>query len=117
MVGCFTTESRLIVRFVETNQENLKKLSDEMTKYEVLKTMNQKSKNLPKIRSLKNPYYEEVLTSEDKTFEAIYYYTQIMHYDGEVTNNELTPIVFEDGKYAGRGWEFFYFIVEKYKIQ
>ncbi len=117
LTGCVTTEGHLIAEFVGTNHENLKQLSDNMTKYEVLKIMNQETRKFPEIRSLRNPYYEETLKAENKTFEVLYYYTRIVHFDGEVTNNELTPVVFEGGEYAGRGWEFFYYIVEKYKIQ
>ena len=54
----------------------------------------------------KNPYREETLKIADKTYEIAYYFTSIKKQDGMISNDELTPLVFENNRLIGRGWAF-----------
>ena len=56
--------------------------------------------------TLKNPYREETLKSGDKTYEVAYYFTSIKKQDGMITDDELTPLVFENSRLIGQGWTF-----------
>lgn len=52
---------------------------------------------------LDNPYKVETIKTEDKSYEVYYYLTQIMIADGKISDNELTPLVFEDSILIGKG--------------
>ena len=51
--------------------------------------------------SATNPYKTELLQGKDKVFEVLYYYTDVKRADGAITDDELTPLVFDDGKLLG----------------
>ena len=54
-----------------------------------------------------NPYRTEVLTGKDgKTYEVLYYYTDLNARDDKITDDELTPVVLQDGKLVGWGYPF-----------
>ena len=54
-----------------------------------------------------NPYRSEILTGKDgKSCQVIYYYTELKQRDDKITDDELTPLVFEDGKLIGWGYPF-----------
>lgn len=55
---------------------------------------------------LRNPYREETIKTENKIYEIAYYFTSIKKQDGMITNDELTPLVFENNRLIGQGWEF-----------
>ena len=55
---------------------------------------------------LRNPYRLETLKVQDKTFEAAFYYTQVKQADDIITDEELTPLVFQAGRLIGQGWPF-----------
>ena len=52
--------------------------------------------------SIPNPYKEE--TVKDTGFLIEYYVESIRQPDGVVSDNELMPLVFKNGKLIGRGW-------------
>ena len=56
--------------------------------------------------TLKNPYREETFKNGDKTYEIAYYFTSIKKQDGMITDDELTPLVFENNRLIGQGWTF-----------
>lgn len=56
--------------------------------------------------TLNNPYRFETLKKGDRIFEVYYYFTGIKQIDGQITNDELIPIVFENDRMIGRGWSF-----------
>ncbi|MCA9398268.1 MAG: DUF3192 domain-containing protein [Candidatus Omnitrophica bacterium] len=58
--------------------------------------------------TLKNPYREEVLAVGDKQYEVIYYLSSIQLADGLVADDELTPVVFENGQMIGKGQDFLF---------
>jgi hypothetical protein len=54
-----------------------------------------------------NPYRNETLTGKDgKSYEVLYYYTELKQRDDRITDDELTPLVFHDGKLIGWGYPF-----------
>ncbi|MFC1699919.1 DUF3192 domain-containing protein [Candidatus Omnitrophota bacterium] len=117
LAGCAT-----LSQIRATNRERLNKISIGMTKQEVLDTMGTKTTNaydsagsLSEV--INNPYKTETLRSKDKTFEVLYYYTEIKSADGAINDDELTPLVFDEGKLLGWGWSFFEDTTQKYQIK
>jgi hypothetical protein len=91
------------------NRRNLMKLSVGMTKEKAVKTMGHRSGGgtcgEPTVSS---PYKSEIIQKEGKTFEILYYYTDVRNAiyianPSTVHDDELTPLVFEDGKLIGWG--------------
>jgi len=106
------------------NRENLSRLKTGMEKSLVLEIMGQGKKTIwycdpfPwKAGHINNPYKTEFLTINDKQYNVIYYYTDIRKSDGAITDDELTPLIFEDGKLIGWGWSFLKVKIPTYEIR
>ena len=105
------------------NQQNLMKLSIGMGKDEVIKLMGEKKVQATDGFFIKykpgatNPYRRETLQGKDKVFEVLYYYTDIKKRNQTITDDELTPLVFDNGKLIGWGWSFLGSNVQKYEIR
>jgi hypothetical protein len=56
--------------------------------------------------TLNNPYRFETLKSGDRVFEVYYYFIGIKQTDGQISNDELLPLVFENDRLIGKGWSF-----------
>ena len=116
-VGCSSKVDK--VRTI--NRKNLLKLSVGMEKAQALKVMGKAraggGNGEPTINS---PYKSEILQGENKTFEVVYYYTDIKNtlYSTVVTvnNKELTPLVFDQGRLIGWGWQFLKVNMKKYGV-
>jgi len=52
--------------------------------------------------TIPNPYKSEAIKGTDYLIE--YYIESIRQPDGIVSDNELMPLIFKDGKLIGRGW-------------
>lgn len=124
LVGCTTTMSDIIT----PNRENLLKLSLGMTKEEVINIMPKGKKTVIPFAgpytgligrgiTVNNPYRSEVLQGKDKKFEVLYYVTDIKKDDDAITDDELTPFVFDNGKLIGWGWSFLQDNAQKYEIR
>ena len=122
--GCVTTMSDIIT----PNREGLLKLSVGITKEEALNIMPKgKGTVVPfagvytgligRGMTINNPYRSEILQGKDKTFEVIYYVTDIKTSESVVTDDDLTPLIFDNGKLIGWGWSFFKDNVQKYEIR
>ena len=111
LVGCATIS---VSKVASNNKNNLLKLRVGMTEQEVLNIMGAK-----KIRSniwnfytvINNPYRSEIIQApSERTFKALYYVTDARQSTAwetySVKNNDLTPLVFENGKFIGCGVEF-----------
>ena len=118
ITGCTTTDQ---VR--AKNRLNLLKLSVGITKEEVLNIMGTETIKTYDYGgpTINNPYRNEILQGKDKTFEVLYYYTDkkndIGYYGVIITDDELTPLVFDDGKLIGWGWLFVQENIQKYEIR
>jgi len=102
------------------NRQNLGKLKIGMTKQEALHIMGEKTAtdtfaNKETVTAT-NPYKSEVRQQGGKSYEIYYYYTDIKHQTAvdawgwsqpsPILEDELTPLVFYDGKLMGWGWSF-----------
>lgn len=120
--GCLSLE-----QLRTENQQNLMKLTVGMTREEVMKIMGtstvtardsfldiQYGRVTP---AATNPYRSETLQGKEKVFAVLYYYTDIKKDDRAITDDELTPMVFDDDKLIGWGWSFLNANVQKYEIR
>ena len=57
--------------------------------------------------TVNNPSRSQKITKGNNTYEVDYYLTYIRKADGVISDDELTPLVFQDNKLIGEGWEFF----------
>ena len=55
---------------------------------------------------VKNPYREEILEGDGTTYRVAYYFTHIKKSDGIVADDELTPLIFQEGVLVGKGQGF-----------
>ena len=90
----------------ERNTGSLAKLTAGLGKETVMEMMGtEPSKGV--FMWIDNPYRSETLTGKDgKSYEVLYYYTDLKHRDDRITDDELTPLVFHDGKLIGWGYPF-----------
>ena len=88
IVGCATTK-------MSKNNEGLLKLEMGMTKDKVMNIMGKPDLN----EAYQSLYGKEVI--------IYFYYTQRKWQDGNVTKDECTPVIFENGKLVGWGDEFY----------
>jgi hypothetical protein len=116
--GCTSSLDRVRT----ANRRNLLKLSVGMTKEQATAVMGHKSGGgwfgEPTVNS---PYKSEILQGEGKTFEVLYYYTDVKSViytanPATITDDELTPLVFDNGKLIGWGASFLDSNIKKYKI-
>lgn len=56
--------------------------------------------------TVSNPYRRQDLGIGSKTYEVDFYLLGIKAADGEVTDDELVPLVFHNDKLIGSGWPF-----------
>jgi hypothetical protein len=106
LAGCSNFFLEPIELLRAQNKENVQKLSTGMSKDvagEIMGTDPAKGLFL----WVDNPYRTETLTGKDgKVYEVLYYYTDLKQRDDKITDDELTPLVFEDGKLIGWGYPF-----------
>jgi hypothetical protein len=117
-IGCASILSLKTLDDVRAmNKSNLSKLNIGMDREEVLEIMGTKTIKTYRIetnalyykkdRKIPNPYKTEIRKVGDKSYEIIYYYTEVKKRDGTITDDELTPLVFDNGELIGWGWSFF----------
>jgi hypothetical protein len=106
--GCTSSLDRVRT----ANRRNLLKLSVGMTKEQAIATMGHTSGGgrfgEPTVNS---PYKSEIVQVKNKTYEVLYYYTDIKSViytanPATVTDDSLTPLVFDNGKLIGWGASF-----------
>ena len=120
--GCY---SDTLTEFRNNNRKNLTKLAIGMTKQEVMEIMGHETgektfTNLVGKRtflSATNPYRIEILQGKEKTFEVLHYYTDVKKDDNAITDDELTPMVFDNGRLIGWGSSFLEQNIQKYEIR
>jgi len=128
-VGVGVASSRKsISQTTAVNRANLLKLSLGITKDEAISIMGTKPMNafytelsgkrkITRGVIVNNPYRSETLKGKNKTLEVVYYATDVKDDDGAITDDELTPLVFDEGKLIGWGWSFLQNNVKKYEIR
>lgn len=92
------------------NCNNLEKLKNNMSKEKVLEIMGEKKIDCVvgiEEKSIDNPYKRELKTRGNRQFEVLYYYTHVKERDRKITEDELTPVVLENDRLIGWGWDFF----------
>ena len=57
---------------------------------------------------VQSPYHAEILTDAKVIYEVMYYFTHINKADGVISDEELTPLVFEKNKLIGKGQDFLF---------
>jgi len=118
--GCQTMSTATAV-----NRENLLKLTIGISREEVLEIMGTEDfiatywpgGGLVLEVTISNPYRSEILQGKEKTFEIVHYVTDVKRDDGAITDDELTPLVFDDGKLIGWGSDFLEVNIKKYEIR
>jgi hypothetical protein len=91
------------------NQKGLNSVQEGMTQDQVHDIMGQQlaigyyaQTSDYKPLTIPNPYKAETIKGTAYVIE--YYVDSIRQPDGVISDNELTPLVFKDGKLVGRGW-------------
>jgi hypothetical protein len=71
--------------------------------------------------TVSNPYKSEILEGKDETFEVLSYYIDIkqtkLGYEATIQDDELIPLVFDNGKLIGWGKSFLNDNINKYEIK
>jgi len=128
-VGVGVASSRKsISQTTAVNRTNLLKLSLGISKDEAISIMGTKpiganytelsgKRKITRGITITNPYRSEILQGKDKTLEVIYYVTDDKNNDGAISDDELTPLVFDNGKLIGWGWSFLENNVRKYELR
>jgi len=109
--GCYTAGGTCDLARTQ-NRKRISGLSPGMRKEQVLEIMGEqtitcrmikKSLFSPEvIKSFENPVKSETLQAENRTLEVVYYYTEERG-DRKLMDEELTPLVFEEGVLIGWG--------------
>jgi hypothetical protein len=53
---------------------------------------------------VKQPHRKETLRTDKRIYRVLYYFSQIRSADDVITDDELTPYIFEFDRYIGKGW-------------
>ena len=120
LVGCATLSESTAI-----NRTNLLKLSVGMTKAEAISNMGTEAATAyfqdiggyHHAIAITNPYRSETLQGKDKIFEVVYYVTDDKANNGAIVDDDLTPLVFENGKLIGWGYRFLQDNAQKYEIR
>ncbi len=113
LAGCSTLMVDPLEQLREHNKQNLAKLAPGMTRMEVESVMGHAHAGggLPevvfgRVQYLRatNPMREETVRGADgRDYLVLFYYTEVKQLDDRITDDELTPVVFRDGKVVGVG--------------
>lgn len=123
--GCSTLMVDPLSQLRETNKHNIARIAPGMTRMEVEAVMGdaRAGGKLPEVvfgrlqyLEAKNPMREERVSGADgAAYRVLFYYTDVRELDDKITDDELTPVVFRDGKVAGVGYGFLGARVPKYR--
>ncbi|HUQ76643.1 MAG TPA: DUF3192 domain-containing protein [Burkholderiales bacterium] len=123
--GCSTLIIDPLEQMRETNVRNLQRVAVGHTRLEVESLMgsDRAGGGLPEVvfgriqyLQARNPMREETVAGNDGVdYQVLFYYTDLRTKDDKITDDELTPVVFRDGKVAGVGYVFLGALAPKYK--
>ena len=117
--GCLATTA--YVR--GNNRENINQLFIGMSMEQVRQLMGTESIMVDMGRGpygyekISSPYRTETLQGKDKVLVIWFYYTDLKRLDAAITDDELTPVVFDGDKVIGWGLGFLDSAVQKYEIR
>jgi len=95
-------------RFATDNREKLAFLEPGMTKAEVIKIMGSERLGGGLGAEIRNPFKTETISLAGQAPVLVFwYYSEVWSQNGRVDPDELTPVVFKDGKLEGYGWSFY----------
>lgn len=102
--------------FADEARISMSKLSPNMTKQEVTSIMG--SKTLDTIGGIRvpSPFRTSMYQRSGDVIEIYFYYTQLRQIDERITDDELTPLVFINGKLDSWGWESWVEKAKRYDI-
>ncbi len=66
--------------------------------------------------TIKSPYRVEALKFKDNRYRVVYFYTKIQKSDGIISDDELTPLVFQDDKLIGKGKDYLFHLKNKERL-
>lgn len=113
LAGCASLSSSKISAL---NREGLSRLSTDMRQSEALSIMKRaewtvccqpaESKEKQTL-IVNNPYRSETIQTQGKTLEVFYFVTDAKEGNCVITNDQLTPLVFNNNKLMGWGWKYY----------
>jgi hypothetical protein len=114
LAACATLMVDPLEQLRNHNKQNLAKVAPGMTRMEVESVMGHEHAGggLPEVvfgrvqyLRAKNPMREETVHGADgRDYLVLFYYTDVKQRDDKITDDELTPVVFRDGKVVGVGY-------------
>ncbi len=114
--GCANLFFDNVERLRDDNKKNIAQLSVGMTRVDVEKVMGNGVAGGTvadvafgrfQYLRVRNPMREERVSGPDGTsYDVLFYYTDLRQRDDKITDDELTPVVFRDGKIAGIGYAY-----------
>jgi hypothetical protein len=117
LIGCAGHTAKAWEKVRTRNQQALLELEIGMSKANTLRILGTDEdkirKGLTGSSRIPNPFKRENYQSDDGLVEVLFYYTDVQKWDGTITDDELTPIFFKNGKLIGWGRSF----TDKLKIQ
>src|SRR3989304_7237896 len=90
----------------EQTKENVSELTLGMAKTEVTSIMGTETLTVEHY-DYTTPYrIEELKDSSENNFDVWFYYTDVKFQEGEITDDELIPVIFEKDTIVAIGWEY-----------
>lgn len=87
----------------DDNKKSLEKLGYGISKKAVLQIMGETDYELKDKFLVPQPYQQETYRIDGRKIEVLYYVTDVKEPDRDITRDELTPVIIEDGQYTGWG--------------
>ena len=125
LAGCSTFFMDPLEQMRGANKRNLERVAVGHTRLEVESIMGNERAGggLPEVvlgrvqhLQAKNPMREEDFRSADGVdYRVLFYYTDLRTKDDKITDDELTPVVFRDGKVVGVGYPFLGQLAPRYR--
>ena len=112
-VGCSSTSPWH--NFAFDTRSRILKLSTGMIKQEVISIMGAETLSRDDV-SVGKPYKNSMYNKNGDVIEIFFYYTEARQFDGKLTDDELTPLVFINGKLDSWGWESWVEKAKRYDI-
>jgi len=57
--------------------------------------------------TVNNPFKQETILDASRSYDILYYVTSVQSPDGQPSDEEFVPLVFQADKLIGQGWEFY----------